>query len=187
MRKAIKSKTSSIIEVNSKHGHAMSDSRSKTHRKVLSFGQVAQRCGIAVSAVHFYESKGRVSSWRNNGNQRRYTREVLRRIAIIKVAQHTGIRLASTRDAFANLPAGRTPIAQAWQQLSALWAADPGARMQRLTQLRDPLGGRIGYGCLSLATCPLHNPSDTLAEQFPARACWKTQQPATKPLDLNLA
>lgn len=145
----------------------MSESRSKTHQKILSVGQVAKRSGVAISAVHFYESKGLIDSWRNAGNQRRYTRDVLRRIAIIKVAQRAGIPLAAIRDAFATLPAGRTPTARDWQQLSAQWTADLDARIRRLTQLRDQIGSCIGCGCLSLTTCPLRNPSDTLAEQGP--------------------
>lgn len=140
---------------------------SNTNRKVLSVGQVAKRSGVAISAVHFYESKGLVSSWRNSGNQRRYSRDVLRRIAIIKVAQRAGIPLASIRDTFATLPAERTPTARDWKRLSAQWADDLDARIRRLTQLRDQLGSCIGCGCLSLDTCPLRNPNDSLAEQGP--------------------
>lgn len=145
----------------------MSHTASGHHHKALSVGQVAKRSGVAVSAVHFYESKGLIGSWRNAGNQRRYTRDVLRRIAIIKVAQRAGIPLAAIRDAFATLPKGRTPTAKDWQRLSAQWAEDLDGRIRRLTQLRDQLGSCIGCGCLSLTTCPLRNPSDTLAEQGP--------------------
>lgn len=136
-------------------------------RQALSVGQVAKRGGVAVSAVHFYESKGLITSWRNAGNQRRYTRDVLRRIAIIKVAQRAGIPLASIRGAFDTLPDGRTPTAGDWEKLSAQWADDLDERIRRLTQLRDQLGSCIGCGCLSLKTCPLRNPSDTLAGQGP--------------------
>lgn len=145
----------------------MSQSINSVRRRPLSVGQVAQRSGVAISAVHFYESKGLISSWRNTGNQRRYTRDVLRRIAIIKVAQRAGMPLAAIRDAFATLPQERTPTARDWQQLSAQWADDLDARIQRLTQLRDQLGSCIGCGCLSLDSCPLRNPSDTLAQQGP--------------------
>lgn len=145
----------------------MRQSNSSVRRKPLSVGQVAKRSGVAVSAVHFYESKGLISSWRNTGNQRRYTRDVLRRIAIIKVAQRAGMPLAAIRAAFATLPQERTPTAHDWQHLSAQWADDLDARIQRLTQLRDQLGSCIGCGCLSLQNCPLRNPADTLAQQGP--------------------
>lgn len=133
----------------------------------LGVGQVAKRSGVAISAVHFYESKGLISSRRNHGNHRRYARDVLRRIAIIKIAQRAGMPLASIRAAFAMLPENRTPTARDWEQLSAQWADELEARIQRLVQLRDQLGGCIGCGCLSLETCPLRNPSDTLAAQGP--------------------
>lgn len=145
----------------------MCQSNNSVRRKPLSVGQVAQRSGVAVSAVHFYESKGLINSWRNAGNQRRYTRDVLRRIAIIKVAQRAGIPLAAIREAFDTLPQGRTPSAQDWQHLSAQWANELDARIRRLTQLRDQLGNCIGCGCLSLQNCPLRNPADTLAQQGP--------------------
>ena len=133
----------------------------------LSVGEVAARSGIAVSALHFYESKGLIRSWRNRGNQRRYPREVLRRIAVIKVAQRTGIPLADIRKALAALPKERTPTAEDWGRLSARWRAELDDRIARLTRLRDQLDGCIGCGCLSLGVCPLRNPWDRLAEQGP--------------------
>ncbi len=135
--------------------------------KALSVGQVASRSGVAVSAIHFYESKGLIQSWRNSGNQRRYTRDVLRRIAIIKVAQRAGIPLASIHDAFSTLPEGRTPTAADWEKLSTQWTDELDSRIKRLTQLRDQLSGCIGCGCLSLDICPLRNPWDELAEEGP--------------------
>jgi MerR family redox-sensitive transcriptional activator SoxR len=133
----------------------------------LTVGQVAQRSGVAVSALHFYESKGLIQSWRNEGNQRRYAREVLRRVAVIKVAQRTGIPLERIREAFTKLPNGRTPTEKDWKKLSAQWRADLDSRIQRLARLRDQLDGCIGCGCLSLAVCPLRNPCDRLAKQGP--------------------
>lgn len=130
---------------------------------VLTVGQVAARSGVAVSALHFYESKGLISSWRSGGNQRRYYREVLRRVAVIKVAQRAGIPLASIRDALNSLPEDRTPTAEDWRQLSTRWRAELDARIERLTRLRDQLSGCIGCGCLSLKACPLRNPDDTLS------------------------
>lgn len=133
--------------------------------KELTVGEVAARSGVAVSAVHFYESKGLIKSWRNQGNQRRYPREVLRRVAVIKVAQRVGIPLASIREALMTLPEGRTPTAADWSKLSAKWKAELNERITRLTQLRDQLNRCIGCGCLSLKDCPLRNPCDELSEQ----------------------
>lgn len=133
----------------------------------LSVGEVAERCGVAVSTLHFYESKGLISSSRNRGNQRRYPRAVLRRIAVIKVAQSTGVPLSAIRDALAMLPGNRAPTARDWARLSATWRADLDERIDRLTRLRDHLGGCIGCGCLSLKTCPLRNPADRAAAQGP--------------------
>ena len=133
----------------------------------LTVGQVAERSGVAVSALHFYEAEGLISSWRNAGNQRRYSREVLRRIAVIKAAQRSGIALADIRRAMAALPNGRTPTAEDWQVLSAGWKDDLNERIERLTQLRDQLDGCIGCGCLSLGVCPLRNPWDRLGKLGP--------------------
>jgi MerR family transcriptional regulator, redox-sensitive transcriptional activator SoxR len=133
----------------------------------LTVGDVAARSGVAVSTLHFYESKGLIKSWRNQGNQRRYPREVLRRVAIIKVAQRTGIPLASIRKTLATLPDRRTPNAEDWKKLSADWRSDLNDRINRLTRLRDQLDGCIGCGCLSLGICPLRNPWDKLSEEGP--------------------
>jgi len=138
---------------------------SKKMQKKLSVGQVAKRCGVAVSALHFYESKGLINSWRNAGNQRRYTRDVLRRVAVIKVAQRLGIPLAAIAEAFQSLPQARTPTAADWDKISDAWRAQLDDRINKLSQLRDQLDSCIGCGCLSLAMCPLRNPGDKLAEQ----------------------
>jgi MerR family redox-sensitive transcriptional activator SoxR len=135
--------------------------------KELTVGEVAARSGVAVSAIHFYESKGLLKSRRNQGNQRRYPREVLRRVAVIKVAQRVGIPLASIREALMTLPEGRTPTATDWGKLSAKWKAKLNDRITKLTRLRDQLNGCIGCGCLSLKDCPLRNPWDELSEQGP--------------------
>lgn len=133
----------------------------------LGVGEVAERSGVAVSAIHFYEAKGLITSWRNTGNQRRYPREALRRISIIKVAQRLGIPLASIKAALDSLPKGRTPTDQDWKKLSARWHADLDDRIAKLTQLRDQLTGCIGCGCLSMKQCPLRNPCDELSTQGP--------------------
>lgn len=135
--------------------------------KELTVGEVAKRSGVAVSAIHFYESKGLITSRRNAGNQRRYARDVLRRVAVIKVAQRTGMHLSSIRAALATLPEERTPTAADWGRLSARWKAELDDRIARLIRLRDHLNDCIGCGCLSLKACPLRNPWDELSEQGP--------------------
>lgn len=131
----------------------------------LSIGEVAGRSGVSASALRFYERERLIASHHNPGNQRRYPRDVLGRVAIIKVAQHIGIPLAEIRDAFSALPDGRTPTTEDWQSLSAQWRVRLDERITYLTRLRDHLGDCIGCGCLSLESCPLRNPLDKLSEQ----------------------
>jgi MerR family redox-sensitive transcriptional activator SoxR len=135
--------------------------------RALTVGEVAARSGVAVSTLHFYEAEGLISSWRNSGNQRRYPREVLRRVAVIKVAQRTGISLTEIREALATLPENRTPTTADWKRLSFRWRAQLDDRIQRLTRLRDQLDGCIGCGCLSMEACPLRNPWDRLSADGP--------------------
>lgn len=135
--------------------------------KALTPGEVARRSGVAVSALHFYENKGLIHSYRSSGNQRRYSRDVLRRVAVIKVAQRIGIPLAEIGRALSELPDGRTPNAHDWKRLSARWRHDLDERIQSLTQLRDQLDGCIGCGCLSINACRLRNPLDELSEEGP--------------------
>lgn len=132
------------------------------HKQALSVGEVAARSGVPVSTLHFYEAKGLITSCRNAGNQRRYSRDVLRRVAIIKIAQRTGVPLAEIGEALRTLPPGRVASAADWKTLSAHWRASLQARIDDLVRLRDQLDGCIGCGCLSLASCPLRNPDDVL-------------------------
>lgn len=133
----------------------------------LSVGEVARRSGVAVSTIHFYEAEGLIGGWRTAANHRRYPRGVLRRIALIKVAQRAGIPLKEIAEALASLPERAVPTAEDWARLSARWKADLDDRIARLTRLRDQLSGCIGCGCLSLADCPLRNPEDVLAKEGP--------------------
>lgn len=135
--------------------------------KVLSVGEVARRSGVAVSALHFWEREGLIEGWRSGGNQRRYERAVLRRVAIIRVAQALGVPLAEIRARLAALPGGKTPGKAAWARLAAEWRTDLDRRIALLTRLRDRLDGCIGCGCLSVDDCPLRNPEDRLAEEGP--------------------
>src|SRR5829696_282478 len=122
----------------------------------LTPAQLAERSGVAVSALHFYERQGLIRSRRTPGNQRRYAREMLRRVAFIRVSQRVGIPLAEIRAALDTLPEGRTP-----------WREDLDQRIEQLVRLRDDLSGCIGCGCLSLDRCVLFNPEDMLGEQGP--------------------
>jgi MerR family redox-sensitive transcriptional activator SoxR len=130
----------------------------------LSVGQVSARSGVAVSALHYYEREGLIASWRTAGNQRRFDRSVLRRVAVIRAAQRAGIPLRSITEIFAKLPADGTPRKEDWQAVSASWREDLQERIHQLQSLRDGLGGCIGCGCLSLAECGFVNPNDKLAD-----------------------
>ncbi|QBL40468.1 redox-sensitive transcriptional activator SoxR [Stenotrophomonas sp. ASS1] len=131
----------------------------------LSVGEVARRSGVSIATVHFYEAKGLIHGWRNNGNQRRYRRDVLRRIAVIKVAQRAGVPLATIKIALDDLPAERAPSSKDWARLSSNWRDMLNERIRSLVQLRDQLDECIGCGCLSLKDCPLRNPGDQLSQR----------------------
>jgi len=133
----------------------------------LTVGEVARRSGVAVSALHFYETKGLIRSHRTGGNQRRYDRDVLRRVAVIKVAQEVGISLADISALLASLPEGRTPDRDDWSKLSSGWRDDLDRRIEQLQKLRDGLSDCIGCGCMSIDRCPLRNPADRLGKEGP--------------------
>jgi len=133
----------------------------------LTVGQLAARSGVAVSALHFYEAQGLIHSWRTAGNQRRYSRDTLRRVAFIRAAQRVGIPLRSIAGALAELPDGRVPNRDDWARLSGTWRGELDARIARLTRLRDDLDDCIGCGCLSLDRCSLTNPDDADAAAGP--------------------
>ncbi|MFI1017235.1 redox-sensitive transcriptional activator SoxR [Streptomyces sp. NPDC020965] len=132
----------------------------------LTVGQLSERSGAAVSALHFYESKGLISSRRTSGNQRRYSRDTLRRVAFVRAAQRVGIPLATVRDALAELPEERTPDRDDWARLSHAWRRELDERIKQLGRLRDHLTDCIGCGCLSLETCVLSNPEDAFGQKM---------------------
>jgi MerR family redox-sensitive transcriptional activator SoxR len=134
-------------------------------KRELTVGEVAERSGLAVSTLHFYETKGLIRSNRSRGNQRRYPRSVLRRVAVIKVAQRTGIPLAEIQSALSVLPDDRPLTVDDWGRLSKTWRQQLDERIAKLTALRDQLTGCIGCGCLSMRDCPLRNPWDVLASE----------------------
>lgn len=144
--------------------------RNQPHKplpRALSVGQIAARAGVPVSTVHFYEAEGLIEGWRTDANHRRYDRHVLRRIAMIRVAQRAGVPLREIERAFAALPGGRTPTPEDWQRLASGWTAQLTDRIERLRRLRDQLTSCIGCGCLSTRDCPLRNPDDVLGEVGP--------------------
>ncbi|OJF13065.1 redox-sensitive transcriptional activator SoxR [Couchioplanes caeruleus] len=139
--------------------------RPRTTFHELTVGQVAERSGVAISALHFYERHGLVHSTRTATNQRRYGRDTLRRVAFIKASQQVGISLVEIREALDRLPSARTPTRQDWARLSVAWRAELDARIARLQALRDNLTDCIGCGCLSLRSCHLTNPRDVLRRE----------------------
>src|SRR5436190_22327938 len=129
-------------------------------RASLTIGEVSARTGVATSALRFYEDQGLIEAERTDGNQRRYRRSTLRRIAFIQAGRAAGIPLAQVQQALATLPAARTPTRRDWEQLSRRWQADLDDRIDVLIALRDRLSTCIGCGCLSLDRCGLINPGD---------------------------
>ena len=133
----------------------------------LTIGQVARRSGVAPSALRFYEAEGLIASERTDGNQRRFQRAVLRRVALIQAGRSAGIPLAAIRDALAVLPTDRPPSKRDWAKLSRAWRRDVEERIALLERVRDDLGSCIGCGCLSLRTCRLFNTGDRAARSGP--------------------
>lgn len=136
----------------------------------LTVSEVAERSGFAPSALRFYERKGLIHATRTEGNQRRYHRAVLRRLAFIAAARHVGLTLDEVRDALALLPDERTPTKADWARISRAWRARLDAEIASLESLRDGLTSCIGCGCLSLQQCHISNPGDINARRGPGAA-----------------
>lgn len=148
-----------------KKGTGMSESEPSPME--LTVGELAARSGVAVSALHFYERQNLISSRRTTGNQRRYRRDMLRRVAFIRIAQRVGIPLARVAAVLELLPDGRTPTRSDWHRVSQCWQADLDERIRRLQQLRDDFTDCVGCGCMSIDRCPLANPNDRLGSHGP--------------------
>jgi MerR family redox-sensitive transcriptional activator SoxR len=133
----------------------------------LTIGELSERSGVATSAIRYYEDRGLLSSRRTTGNQRRYERAVLRRLAFVRTAQRVGLTLEEIEAALATLPSGRTPTKADWTRLSRGWRPRLEARIHQLERLRDTLDSCIGCGCLSLRRCALSNPDDVVADRGP--------------------
>ncbi len=137
------------------------------HMTELTIGELSERSGIATSAIRYYEDRGLVDSRRTTGNQRRYERPMLRRLAFIRTAQRVGLSLEEIEEALATLPSNRTPTKADWSRLSRGWRPRLDAQIAQLERLRDTLDSCIGCGCLSLRKCSLSNPADVAAERGP--------------------
>ena len=149
-------------------------------KQYMTVGEVARRSGLPVSTLHFYERKGLIASERTAANHRVFRRDVLRRVAVIKVAQSAGLPLAEVSAALAGLPRSATPTTEDWARIAAGWHDQLTHRISVLTALRDSMALCIGCGCLSVARCPLVNDDDHLAEQGPGA---RLLQPAGPPAD----
>jgi MerR family redox-sensitive transcriptional activator SoxR len=133
----------------------------------LTIGELAERTGLSVSAIRFYETKGLVAPARNQGKQRRYLRSDIRRLSFVLIAQQLGFSIDQIRHALASLPSGRTPTQKDWERISSNFRGELEDRIARMTRLRDRLDGCIGCGCLSLKKCQLYNPADRLQRRGP--------------------
>ena len=133
----------------------------------VTIGELADRSGVATSALRYYEQQGLIHAERTPGNQRRYRRATLRRVAFIRSAQRVGLTLDEIAEALSTLPEGRTPTKADWARLSRGWRPRIDAQIERLERLRAKLDGCIGCGCLSLRTCSLNNPDDQVAARGP--------------------
>jgi MerR family redox-sensitive transcriptional activator SoxR len=129
----------------------------------LTIGELAARSGVAPSALRFYEEQGLIRAARTSGNQRRYPRSTLRRIALVRAGRSAGIPLRQIREALESLPSERTPSRRDWERLSRAWRADLDRRISMLEALRNRLTTCIGCGCLSIDRCGLLNPDDEAA------------------------
>ena len=139
---------------------------------LLAIGEVAERAGVSVATVRFYEERGLVRSVRTSGNQRRFERHTLRRIAVVRAGQRFGLSLAEVGDALATLPEDHPPTKRDWTRLSSRWHALLTARIEAMTAVRDGLSSCIGCGCLSLRACPVYNHDDVLSAQGPGPRRW---------------
>ena len=137
---------------------------------LLTVSEVADRSGFAPSALRFYEREGLVSATRTAGNQRRYERNVLRRLAFIRAARNVGLSLEEVAAALAELPDGRTPTRADWARLSRSWRRRLDEQIAALEKLRDGLDSCIGCGCLSLKRCAISNPGDVARSAGPGAA-----------------
>lgn len=128
--------------------------------EILSIGAVAERTGLAVSAIRFYEDQGLIEAERSAAGHRRFTRSTIRRISFIRICQQLGYSLSEVDKQLEVLPQKRTPTESDWQKLAAKFSGDLDQRIAGLSNLKAKLDGCIGCGCLSLQRCELYNTDD---------------------------
>lgn len=145
---------------------------SKSPLDELTIGELAARCGVATSALRFYEERGLIHSLRTVAGHRRYPRAVIRRVAFIVFAQRIGLGLDEIRAELAKLPKHRVPAKKDWQKLAGTWTKRVDERIDELMRLRDSLTDCIGCGCLSMQRCKLANPGDRAARSGPGPRRW---------------
>lgn len=133
----------------------------------LPIGTLSERTGVSHSALRFYEAEGLIHAERSSGGQRRYARDMIRRVSFIRIAQQVGLSLDDIRAALDSLPENRTPDRDDWAELSSSWRPRVDAQIRMLERLRDRLDSCIGCGCLSLTSCRILNPGDEAAERGP--------------------
>lgn len=143
-------------------------------RDLLTIGETAARAGVSVPTLRFYDSKGLVHSTRTSGNQRRYPRHTLRRVAFVRAAQQFGLSLEEIGEALATLPRDRPPATRDWRRLSRRWHDALQGRIDALVELRDTTSGCIGCGCLSTSSCPIYNAGDVRGQEGPGARRWST-------------
>lgn len=134
-------------------------------KAILSVGELSKRSGLPISTIHFYEEKGIISSFRNNGNQRQFPRESLRIVSLVKAAQGIGYSLEEIKSMLDKLPKDRKLTDADWSRISKVWRNEIESKIKALMQIRDHLDKCIGCGCLSLTECPLRNPEDKLSKK----------------------
>jgi MerR family redox-sensitive transcriptional activator SoxR len=140
--------------------------------QLLTIGEIAERSGVAASALRFYEDRGLIAAERAPSGHRRYPRSVLRRVAFVVFAQRVGLTLVEIRAELDRLPEGRIPNRRDWSRLSRSWSARIDARIAELERLRAGLAECIGCGCLSLDRCALANPGDRAGAAGPGPRYW---------------
>ncbi|WP_116995893.1 redox-sensitive transcriptional activator SoxR [Desertimonas flava] len=133
----------------------------------LTIGQVSERTGVATSALRFYEDQGLIHSERNAGNQRRYHRDVLRRVSFIRIAQQVGLSLSEIGAVMSSLPDNRTPDRRDWEVVASSWKPRLDAQIALIERMKDRITGCIGCGCLSMEACPMFNRDDSLGAEGP--------------------
>ena len=144
-------------------------------RDLLPIGEIAERSGVSVPTVRFYEERGLVRSVRTAGNQRRFERHTLRRIAVVRAGQRFGLTLSEIGEALATLPVDHPPTKRDWTRMSTRWHALLTERIEAMTKVRDGLASCIGCGCLSLQSCPVYNHDDELAAHGSGARRWPSE------------